>query len=157
MTRKSPTVKQGMVTELMVQLSNLPERERDPDDPVSLPEIFRTKEYIAEIEGALKRGYSFDDLAEIFTEKLGVAVSARQIRYHFTRGKNQGTKGKSAKKAKENGGAESRISSADSSRKDPAQNTQRNVAVTDFETSSETKGPPKGTEKVQAFSPATVQ
>jgi hypothetical protein len=151
MTRKSPIIKQGKVTELITELASLPEREKDPDTSVSLPEIFRTKEYTAEIKGALKRGYSFDDLAEIFTEKLGVAVSARQIRYHFTRGKNRGMKSKSAKKAGENSSAESRVSSADSSRKDPAQNTQRSVAATDFEMSSETKDSPKGTEKGTDF------
>jgi hypothetical protein len=151
MKQKSPTIKQGTVTELMAQLANLPEREKAPDTPVSLPEIFRMNEYIVETKRALKRGYSFDDLAEIFTEKLGVAVSARQIRYHFTRGKNRGMKSKSGKKAKENGGAESRVSSADSSRKDPAQNAQRSVAETDFETALEMKPLPKGTEKGTGF------
>jgi hypothetical protein len=83
----------------MSLLANLPEREKAPDDPVSLSEIFRTKEYVAEIKGALKRGYSFDDLEKLFTERCGVAVSARQIKYHYTRGTNQGMKSKSGKKA----------------------------------------------------------
>jgi hypothetical protein len=88
----------------MSRLSELPEREKDPGAVVSLGEIFRTKEYIAEIKGALKKGYTFENLAAIFTERCGVAVSARQIKYHFTRAKNRSAKGKSGKKP-ENSGA----------------------------------------------------
>jgi hypothetical protein len=105
MTRKSSIIQQSKVTDLMSQLANLPERERAPDDPISLSEIFRTKEYVAEIKGALKRGYSFDDLGKIFTERCGVAISARQIKYHYTRGTTQGMKSKPGKKAGENGAA----------------------------------------------------
>jgi hypothetical protein len=151
MKRKNPTIEQGAVTELMTQLANLPEREKSPDDPVSLSEIFRTKEYIAEIKRALKLGYSFEDLAEIFTEKCGIAVTARQIKYHFTRGKNQGMKSKSTKKAGEFGATEKHTSSVDSSRKDDEQNAQRNLAATDIETGSNAKTLPKGTEKGSDF------
>jgi hypothetical protein len=140
MKRKSPIIQQGVVTELMTELANLPEREKAPGDPVSLSEIFHAKKYIADIRGALKRGYSFDDLAQIYSDKCGVAVSARQIKYHFTRGKNRGTKKKSAKKAGEIGGTESHISSADSSEKNAAEGTKESLAVTDLETKSSSKG-----------------
>ena len=92
MRKKSPSIRQGIVTEMMTELANLPKREKSPGDLITLSEIFRMKGYMTEIKGALKRGYSFDDLAEIFTERFGVAVSARQIRYHFTRAQNIGKK-----------------------------------------------------------------
>ena len=87
------------MTELIAELANLPEREKAPNDPISLAEVFRTKEYAAEVKTALKKGYTFENLAEIFSERCGVSVTARQIKYHFTRGKNRGTKSKSSKKA----------------------------------------------------------
>jgi hypothetical protein len=87
----------------MSRLSELPEREKDPGTTVSLGDIFRLKEYMAEIKSALKRGYSFSALAEIFTEKCGVNISARQIKYHFTRAKNLGAKYKSGKTRKNAG------------------------------------------------------
>jgi hypothetical protein len=122
MKKKSPVIQQGIVAELMSQLANLPEREKAPSDPVTLSEIFRTQEYVAEIKAALKKGYTFEDLAEIFTERCGVAISARQIKYHFTRGKNRGTKSKAGKKTGEIGGIEKQASCADSPCKDSGQN-----------------------------------
>jgi hypothetical protein len=92
--RRQTAIKQGAVTDVMSHLSKLPERGRDPGVLVSLPEIFRTKEYMAEIKGALKKGYTFGDLAEIITERCGVAVSARQLKYHCTRAKNLAAKDK---------------------------------------------------------------
>ena len=86
---KAIQLQQGTVKDLISHLANLPEREKSPDDPVSLPEIFRTKEYMAEIRNALKRGYTFEDLSKIFTEKCGVTISVRQLKYHYTRGKNK--------------------------------------------------------------------
>jgi hypothetical protein len=83
----------------MSRLSELPEREKDPGTTVGLGEIFRVKEYMTEIKGALKKGYTFKNLAEIFTEKCGVNISARQIKYHFTRAKNLCARGKTGKNA----------------------------------------------------------
>jgi hypothetical protein len=140
MKRKSPIIKQGKVTELITELANLPEREKDPEEPVSLSEIFRTKEYAAEVKAALKKGYTFENLAEIFSEKCGVAVSARQIKYHFTRGKNRGMKSKSPKKVEGIGVTGSRVSTADSSRESIDSNGKENRGVTD----SPVKGSPKG-------------
>jgi hypothetical protein len=117
MKKKSPVIQQGIVTALMSQLASLPEREKAPDDPVSLSEMFRTKEYVAEVKAALKKGYTFDDLAEIFSERCGVAVSARQIRFHFTRGKNRGMKNKSGKKAREVGTSENHTAPVDFAQK----------------------------------------
>jgi hypothetical protein len=97
--RKGTIIKQGAVTDIMSRLSELPEREKDPGTAVSLGEIFRAKEYMAEIKDALKKGYSLSDLAEIFTEKCGVNISARQIKYHLTRAKNRSVKGKSGKRS----------------------------------------------------------
>jgi hypothetical protein len=134
MTKKSPIIQQGKVTELMTQIANLPEREKAPDDPVSLSEIFRTKEYMTEIKGALKRGYSFIDLAEIFTEKCGIAVSARQIRYHYTRGtreKNQGVKSKSGRKTGSGNAPGKQEISEDSTQKDAAGGTGENYLKID--------------------------
>jgi hypothetical protein len=99
--RRGTIIKQGAVTDIMSRLSELSEREKGPGTAVSLGEIFRAKEYMAEIKGALKKGYSFSDLAEIFTEKCGVNISARQIKYHLTRAKNRSVKGKSGKNAGE--------------------------------------------------------
>lgn len=90
--RRGISIKQGTVTDVMSCLSELPEKGKAPDEAVSLPEIFHTKEYLAEIKGALKKGYSFDDLARIFTEKSGVNISARQLKYHCTREKNRRAK-----------------------------------------------------------------
>jgi hypothetical protein len=152
MTRKGPVIKQGKVTELMSKLASLPERERDPDEPVSLSEIFRTKEYAAEVKAALKKGYSFENLAEIFSERCGVAVIARQMKYHFTRGKNRGMKSKSGRKAGEIGSIGSRSSSADSPHVGKA---KENPAVTESRAESSSKdsgfvfenGATTGTEK----------
>jgi hypothetical protein len=131
MKRKSPEIRQGIVTELMTELANLSERKRDPDDPVSLLEIFHTKECTAEVKAALKKGYTFENLAEIFTEKCGVAVSARQIKYHFTRGKNRGMKSKSRAKAERIGVSGSRVSSADSARKSTGNEGKETVMALD--------------------------
>jgi hypothetical protein len=54
-----------------------------------------------EIKGALNRGYSFDDLAKIFSERCGFAITSRQMKYHFTRGQNRRAKGNSEKRAEE--------------------------------------------------------
>jgi hypothetical protein len=151
MKRKSPIIQQGVVTELMSQLAKLPEREKAPGDPVRLSEIFRTKEYIAEIKGALKRGYSFDDLAKIFTERCEIAVSARQIRYHFTREMNRGKKTKVGKKNEGNRSTKKSALSANSPRKDAAQHEQESPEATDFEAKSGVKTFPKGTEKGTSF------
>jgi hypothetical protein len=84
----------------MSRLSELPDRGKDPGAAVSLGEIFHTKEYLAEIRGALKKGYTFENLAAIFTEICGVDVSARQLKYHYTREKNRRTKNNVAGKSK---------------------------------------------------------
>jgi hypothetical protein len=136
MKRKSPIIQQGKVTELMTELANLPEYEKNPSDPVSLSEIFRTKEYITEVKAVLKKGYTFEKLAEIFTERCGVAVSARQIKYHFTRAKNQGAKGKSGKKSVENSGSENHVSSAGSQRTGVSDDTEGNLMASDSEATS---------------------
>jgi hypothetical protein len=139
MKRKSPVIQQGKVTELMTELANLPECEKNPSDPVSLSEIFRTKEYITEVKAALKKGYTFENLAEIFTERCGVAVSARQIKYHFTRAKNRGVKGKSGRKPGGNSVPGSHVSSADSKRTGASDNTEGNLVASDSEATSPTK------------------
>jgi hypothetical protein len=96
--KRAIQIQQGVVTDLISHLANLPEREKSSDDPVSLPEIFRTKEYVTEIRRALKKGYTFENLAEIFSERCGVTVTTRQIKYHHTRGEKRGSKSKSGKK-----------------------------------------------------------
>jgi len=96
--RKKTTIKQGAVDDIMSHLSQLPERGKDPSMPLALSEIFRTKEYAAEIDSALKKGYSFDQLAAIFTERCGIKITARQLKYHCTRTKNQRAKGKKPKR-----------------------------------------------------------
>jgi hypothetical protein len=90
--RKGTAIKQGALADIMSRLSELPEREKDPGAAISLAEVFRTKEYLAEIKGTMKKGYTFENLAEIFTERCGVAVSARQLKYHCTREKNRKVK-----------------------------------------------------------------
>jgi hypothetical protein len=130
MKKKSPVIQQGVVTELMSRLANLPEREKSPDDPVSLSAMFRTKEYVAEVKAALKKGYTFEDLAEIFTERCGVAISARQIKYHFTRGKNQGMKSKSDRKGREVSASESHTSPANSAQKSADNGGMANEGMT---------------------------
>ena len=97
--RRQTTVKQGEVDDIMSHLAQLPEREKDPGMPLALSEIFRTKEYAAEIASALKKGYSFDQLAAIFTERCGVKITARQLKYHCTRTKNLRAKGKKSPRA----------------------------------------------------------
>jgi hypothetical protein len=139
MKRKSPVIQQGKVTELMTQLANLPECEKNPNDPVSLSEVFRTKEYIAEVKTALKKGYTFENLAAIFTERCGVAVSARQIKYHFTRAKNLNVKSKPGKKSGGNSVPESNVSSADSGRTGTRDCAEGNLMASDSEAASPMK------------------
>jgi hypothetical protein len=131
MKRKSLIIQQDKVTALMTELANLPECEKNPNDPVSLSEIFRTKEYAAEVKAALKKGYSFENLAAIFTERCSVAVSARQIKYHFTRGKNRGMKSKPGKKAGEAGASAKQAMSVDSSGKTAAEGVKENLIASD--------------------------
>lgn len=95
--RKKTVVKQGSLRDVMSHLAELPKRDKDPTALLGLSEIFRTKEYMAEIRSALKKGYSFDQLAEIFTERCGVDITARQIQYHFTRERNLRTKSQKPK------------------------------------------------------------
>jgi hypothetical protein len=131
MTQKSKAIQiqQSIVNNLVSYLANLPEREKSSDDPISLPEIFRTKEYMAEIRGALKKGYTFEDLAKIFTERCGVAVSARQIKYHYTRGKNQGLKSQPGRKVEDIDHQKKRASSKDTPQKDTDESVGKNVEV----------------------------
>jgi hypothetical protein len=133
-TKKSPIIRQGKVTDLMTQIANLPERKKAPDDMVSLTEIFRTKEYIAEVRRALKRGYSFGDLAKIFTERCGVAISARQIRYHYTHEQNQSVNAKSRKKPRKTGASENHALSADSPQKTAVDDVKENHTAPDSRT-----------------------
>ena len=142
--RRGTAIKQGAVTDVMSCLSELPEREKDPGETVSLGEIFRTKAYLAEIKGALKKGYTFENLAAIFTERCGVAVSARQIKYHFTHAKNQSAKGKSVKKAGESGITESNVLSEDSQQADVAKGAKENFIAPDL--------PTKASSNVSGFS-----
>ncbi len=95
--RKRTTLQQGVVVDVMSHLSKLEGREKDPSKPVALSELFRTKEYAAEIQSALGKGYSFDDIAEIFTQRSGVQITGRQLQYHYTREKNLRVKGKKSK------------------------------------------------------------
>ncbi len=97
--RKKTTIQQGAIADVMSHLSRLQERETDPAKPMALSELFRTKAYAAEIQSALEKGYSFDDIAEIFTQRSGVQVTGRQLQYHYTREKNLRTKGKKSKTA----------------------------------------------------------
>ena len=97
--RKRTAIKQGAMMDVMSHLSNLPNREPDPSILLGLSEIFRTKEYLTKIKGALKKGYTFDDLAEIFSKKGGVSMNGRQIKYHYTRAMNLAAKRKSGAKS----------------------------------------------------------
>jgi hypothetical protein len=125
--RRAIQIQQGVVTDLISHLANLPEREKSSDDPVSLPEIFRTKEYMAEIQGALKKGYTFEDLAKIFNERCGVTVTARQIKYHHTRGEKQDSKSKSGKKDEVAGHQKKRASSKGTPRKDTDESKEMSI------------------------------
>ena len=97
MTRKVPILRHSDVTNLMSHLARLPEREKSPGDTINLSEVFRSKAYMLEIKAALKKGYSFGDLAEIFSERCGVSISERQLKYHYTRQMNLRAKGKKSK------------------------------------------------------------
>jgi hypothetical protein len=90
-------MQQSAVSDVMSCLSELPDRGKDPGSTVRLAEMFRTKEYFAEIKSALKKGYSFGDLAAIFTERCGVSISERQLKYHYTRERNKRAKNNSGK------------------------------------------------------------
>jgi hypothetical protein len=118
----------------MSRLSELPEREKDPGAAVSLGEIFRMKEYMAEIKCALKKGYTFENLAAIFTERCGVAVSARQIKYHFTRAKNRSAKSKPGKKSGKTGASGNPASSAGAPRKAAEEDVKETLIASDSQT-----------------------
>jgi hypothetical protein len=107
--RRGTTIKQGAVADVMSCLSKMPDRGKAPDTAVSLTEIFRTKEYLAEIKGALKKGYSFNDLAQIFTEKCEVNISARQLKYHCTREKNRSAKNSAGRKTSRHAASKSDV------------------------------------------------
>jgi hypothetical protein len=127
----------------MSHLSALPECEKSSGAAVSLGEVFSAKEYLAEIKGALKKGYTFDDLAEIFTEKCGVKISARRIKHHFTRAKNSAAKGKSGKKkAGETDTSGDCVSSGDSQLTGAAGRAQENpdASESDLESFSKFSG-----------------
>jgi hypothetical protein len=87
--QKVQAIQQAAVTDLLSHLSSLPERERDPNDLVGLPDVFRSKGFRAEIRGVLKKGYTFEELAKIFSERCGVTVSERQLKYHYARRTNK--------------------------------------------------------------------
>jgi hypothetical protein len=84
---------------------------------------------MAEIRGALKKGYTFEDLAEIFTKRCGVIVTARQLKYHFTRGKNRGLKNQVGKKAEVIEAQEELASSKNPPQKDSDSSMGKNVEV----------------------------
>jgi hypothetical protein len=107
--KRKTVLQQGAVSDVMSHLSGLPEHEKSPGALVTLSDIFRSKEYVSEINAALKKGYSFDDLAKIFTEKCGVSITARQMKYHHTRMKNRAMKKKSAGKAQNEGSVSKQV------------------------------------------------
>jgi hypothetical protein len=84
---------------------------------------------MAEIRGALKKGYTFEDLAEIFTERCGVAVSARQLKYHYTRGRNRGMKTQAGKKAKNAGDQKKCTSSTNPPQKDTVERPSKGLEI----------------------------
>jgi hypothetical protein len=127
--RKKTTIKQGAVTDVMSHLADLPERGKDPCEVIGLPEIFRAKEYLDEIKGALKKGYTFDDLAAIFTEKCGVDISARQMKYHYTREKNKKAKSGIGKKSKMPGVPKGTLSPENLSRTGPRGEAEGNIGA----------------------------
>ena len=99
--RRNIMVKRSLVDEAMSYIKNLPACENDPDSLLGLPEIFRSKEYAAFIESALRKGHTFDNIAEIFSDKFGITITGRQLKYHYTRAKNLGRKNsKSARTCK---------------------------------------------------------
>jgi hypothetical protein len=136
MKRKNSSIKKSVVTELITELAKLPEREKTPDDSVSLSEFFSAKEYMREIKGALKRGYGFDDLAKIFSERCGFVITSRQMKYHFTRGQNRRAKSKPEKKSGGNRAVENDVSSADSQRKNAADSVKEKITAANAETVS---------------------
>ena len=73
-----------------------------------------------------EKGYTFENLAEIFTERCGVSISARQIKYHLTRAKNRRVKGKLGKKAEEKSVHEGNVSSTDSPSESTAEGVKEN-------------------------------
>jgi hypothetical protein len=114
----------------MSHLAKLPERGKVPGALVGLPELFRTKEYAAEIKRALKKGYTFDDLAEIFSEKCGVTISARQLKYHYTRAKNLGENKKPGAKPEQTDASKGGVSSAILHQKGAEGEEKANTAAT---------------------------
>jgi hypothetical protein len=119
--QKQTVIKQGDISDVMSRMSELPDRGKDTGAAISLGKVFRTKEYFAEIKGALKKGYTFNDLAAIFAERCGVDISARQMKYHYTREKNR--------RAESNIGGETKtaryVKERRSARKSPANGFQR--------------------------------
>jgi hypothetical protein len=139
--QRGATIRQDTVAEVMSRLSELPEREKDPGKAVSLGEIFRTKEHMTEIKRALKKGYTFENLAAIFTERCGVAVSARQIKYHFTRAKNRGAKGKPGKKPEDRGASGSHALPADTARKTAEEGVKETLIASGSRTKESSNAP----------------
>jgi len=90
--RKKVLIKRSVMEDFVLYMKSLPKRELDPDFSFGLRDIFRTKEYAVEIKNALKNGYTFDHIAEILSVRFGVAISGRQLQYHYTRSKNHGMK-----------------------------------------------------------------
>jgi hypothetical protein len=121
--RKGTAIKQSAVSEVMSSLSELPDRGKDPGTAISLGKVFRTKEYFAEIKGALKKGYTFENLAAIFAERCDVNISARQMKYHYTREKNRRAKNNAGGKPKQPDTSKGSAQSGNSARTDAIDET----------------------------------
>ena len=149
--RKKTAIKQGALMDVMLHLADLPKREKDPGALLGLSEIFRTKEYAAEIRGALKKGYTFDQLAEIFSERCGVEISGRQLKHHNTLEQNLRAK---SKKTRETSVVQDETAQTETQ---PANVDENGETVTDCASNLSVQSSPESTAERPPTAPEDIQ
>ena len=91
-------IQHNVVMELVSHLKELPSRDENINKVLTLTQIFHTEAFKREVKALLKRGYTHKEISKIITEKCGIIISERQVKYHYTRAENDGRHKKSTAK-----------------------------------------------------------
>lgn len=103
-TRSSAVISKASIEQATAFLNELPEK---PKQALSLREAVEMMREL--VTDALSKGYSFEEVAEMLTER-GISITPSSLKYYLTRGLK--TKGPSTKKARKPGRPPGRKSSA---------------------------------------------
>jgi len=101
MTQKGKPIQlqHSVIMGLISHLKELPSRDTNANKVLTLTQIFHTEEFKKEVQSLLQKGYLHSEIAAIITEKCGVHISERQVKYHCTRAANTKKYKKSSRKA----------------------------------------------------------